>query len=223
MASFLDLVDQKDCIRHFIEAVVDPLPKNPVIVDIGCGDGRFALDFFSPQALFGVDNDSKKQTDFYQNIKSSGIEGKTYESVKLLYEDQGPCADVLIYVGLFELIDEATLSEVIKLGSACLKKGGSVFCLYYPWSNFSPFYAPLLLKGGRRKYEARIGTKVYSPNLKDINNLFEENGLVTEASGCINPYPSYFWRKKILRTGFFLPTKYDIPFFGGRYMVGKKT
>ena len=222
MISFFDPLDVKDCTRHFIEAVVNPLPNNPVIADIGCGDGRFALDFFSPQALFGVDNDKKKQVNFYQNIKSRGIDGKTYESVKLLYEDQGAFADVLLYVGLFELVDEATLSEVIKLGSACLKKGGSVFCLYYPWSNFSPIYAPLVLKGGRQKYEAKIGTKVHSPKLQYISGLFKENGVVAETFGCVNPYPSYFWQRKILRTGFFLPTKYDIPFFGGRYIVGKK-
>ena len=223
MASSLDLIDFKECTKNFIDDVVEPLPKNPVIVDIGCGDGRFALDFFSPQALFGVDNDIKKQTDFYQNIKYRGIEGETYESVKLLYEDHGSCADVLLYIGLFELVDEQTLSEVIKLGSACLKKGGLVFCLYYPWSNFSPIYAPLLLKGGRHKYEDKIGTKVYSPNLKNINNLFEKNGVIAKTLGCINPYPTYFWQKKIVRTGFYLPIKSDIPFYGGRYLVGKKT
>lgn len=200
---------------------LNPKKSHNTVLDIGCGDGSFAIKFLKPKTLVGLDKNLCVRKHFLKNVEAANINGifKGNEPLKSLKKN---FFDMIISVGVFELNDDDEISRIVKDSKMLLKRQGVFIALYYPWSMMSPIYLPVILKEGREAYEKKINVTVNDINIKKLRKIFQKSGFEVLRLGGFNPYPSYFWRSdRLHRSIFFSEKLYLSCFFGGRFLIAR--
>ena len=209
--------------QQLIQSKIPKVKRSGKIMDIGCGDGSFIISYMQPKELVGVDLNASEKNKFLHNLKINNTDGYFTNSLNNLSGHEKNSFDLITTIGVFELNNLRDVSAIFNTSREFLNENGIFFCIYYPWSYLSPIYLPLLFKGGRSKYEAETGLRVYSHKLKNIKKIAAESGLKVLETGCMNPYPSLFWRSnKLSKWWFNIRSKQDVFCYGGRYIVAKK-
>jgi ubiquinone/menaquinone biosynthesis C-methylase UbiE len=166
----------KVAIRDLVRLIDQPKSSYPVIVDVGCGQGRsFRLlrDTFHPELLIGLDVEAENLAIARQRVKDDGVE------VKLLRND---CAEISLNDGIADLLfchqsfhhlvrQEAALAEYYRIlkPTGLLLFAESTRAYIHSWIIRWLFAHPMDVQRTAQEYQAMIRAQGFRFEAKNIS------------------------------------------------------
>jgi ubiquinone/menaquinone biosynthesis C-methylase UbiE len=175
--------------RELIDAeysyLLERIPANSVVLDIGCGEGRNIKTILQKtDTVFGLDSDEIA----IKNANSNFSNNKTVKILKgsaaeIPFEDK--TFDVIVFFDILQNLD-IQKEEALKEASRVIKDGGIMLLCTYSESAFDErmrmydiIAVPIIKKEGTKVFfDKSVGANISEQfSLEDIKNLTEKVGL----------------------------------------------
>jgi SAM-dependent methyltransferase len=191
------------------------------MLDWGCGNLMWPIGLFPKAEVTGIERS-------YEDLKYASMNAKC-NNVKFTPVHEALTEEIPLnefdFISSFGLIEFLSAEEFFRIHNKMYKllsPGGYMLSVFYNWRPFSAIFLPHLIRGGYKKYCAKLNSSISTKSISVVENDLASIGFKIVKSGGYNPYPGVLWPKVSSMKGFVTYNRHRSSWYYSQFVVSQK-